>query len=363
MLILYADGASRGNPGPASLGAVLYQDHQEITRISKPLGITTNNFAEYSAVIAGLEYVVAHGLGPQLLVRMDSKLVVEQLSGRWQIKHPELRELAKKAFLLMTSLTVSFEWIPREQNYEADALANLALDEPAHIPTGELSKVQPRSIRAPRQHFEPTVIVAVRHGHTASTEGGLISGSKDNPPLSELGLKEAKLTALEIAKLLERFELASPSLVVHSDQLRAAQTAESIAGELRLNAEPDSRLREISFGDWERVSMAELEQSSSAAVDSWRGSLTARPPAGESVADLENRVNQTVRELISENVGKTVVLVAHMMPMRSIARLAMGADSSAHWSIQFQPGSISVYRFFGTDFAEVFTINSCQHLP
>jgi probable phosphoglycerate mutase len=128
MLTLYADGASRGNPGPASYGAALFDGETQLAGLYDTLGVRTNNFAEYSAVIAGLQYIVDNGLGPEVLVRMDSKLVVEQLSGRWKIKHPDMQVLAKEARDLLAGTTVTFEWIPREENSRADAAANKALD-------------------------------------------------------------------------------------------------------------------------------------------------------------------------------------------------------------------------------------------
>ena len=373
MLVLYADGASRGNPGPASLGAAIYEGDEEIAAISMPLGIRTNNYAEYSAVLAGLEYVLVHKLGPKLLVRMDSKLVVEQLSGRWQIKHPELRELASAAFQLIRQLDVEFEWIPREKNSRADELANFALDaddsdldsqlHQDQVGTRKLSEQQPKSIRAPRQSVEPTVLLVFRHGHTKSTESNLISGSKDNPELSELGLREAKSAAAHAESLLEQHGLSSPELIWHSDQIRAAQTAAEIAGYFGIEAKPDARLREISFGDWERVSMTELEHSQEKTVENWRGSVTVAPPRGESVAELEHRVLDAVTDLIENNPGRTVAIAAHMMPLRAIARYALNAGPSAHWSIQFAPGSVSIYRFFGKGFAEVFCLNSSPSEP
>lgn len=365
MLVLFADGASRGNPGPASIGAVLVLDGEEIARISKALGTRTNNYAEYSAVIAGLEYVIEKGLGPDLLVRMDSKLVVEQLSGRWQIKHPELRELARAAQVLLRQLNATLEWIPREQNFLADEAANQALDAPKLIVDIDydraLSAVQPSSIRAPRVHTEPTVVYVVRHGHTLSTESKLISGSHDNPSLSELGIEDASAAASAIADLSSRFDLPKPTLIAHSDMNRTSETAALIAKRLLIPQRPDSRLREISFGDWEARTMAELEQGS-AEVDAWRGSVLQRPPAGESVLELEARVLKSLEDLVAEHSGSAVAIVSHMMPLRSIAKKALGSSSASHWSLQFAPGSVSVFRFFGNELTEVFCLNSCEHL-
>jgi ribonuclease H / adenosylcobalamin/alpha-ribazole phosphatase len=360
VITVFADGASRGNPGPASYGAAILRDGELIAELFDVLGDRTNNFAEYQAVIAALGWLQENQVREPITINMDSKLVVEQLSGRWQIKHPDLRPLAKQALELASGLDVRFNWVPREQNALADALANRALDQGAPITP---AKIQPRSIRAPRQSTEPTTVFVLRHGHTASTESNLISGSNDNPPLSELGLAEAKLAAEAITRLSARFDLSTPELVVHSDQLRAAQTAELVAKQFDVPAYPDVRLREISFGEWERYEMSALEASSAEEIQRWRGSVAARPPGGESVLDLESRVLSSLKEAIENIPGASIALVAHMMPLRAIAKFALGASQSAHWGVQFAPASVSVFRFYGFEFAEVFCLNSCEHLP
>jgi probable phosphoglycerate mutase len=91
--------------------------------------------------------------------------------------------------------------------------------------------------------------------------------------------------------------------------------------------------------------------------------MTAKPPRGESVEELESRVNDGLQEIIASHTGETIAVVAHMMPLRAIARTALKAEQSLSWTMQFAPASVSIYRFFGAKFAEVFTINSCEHLP
>ncbi len=127
--ILYADGASRGNPGPAAIGFVLRAgDGQVISEGGELIGRATNNEAEYRALIRGLQ--TAQGLGVRRLqVRLDSELVVRQLSGRYRVKSPGLRPLHQRVMELTTSFA-SFEvaHIPRESNRRADTLASRALD-------------------------------------------------------------------------------------------------------------------------------------------------------------------------------------------------------------------------------------------
>ncbi|MFJ8195863.1 bifunctional RNase H/acid phosphatase [Streptomyces sp. NPDC096152] len=128
--IVEADGGSRGNPGPAGYGAVVTDaaTGETLARASEYLGTTTNNVAEYRGLLAGLR--AARELDPaaRVHVRMDSKLVVEQMSGRWKIKHPGLRPLATEAARVFPPDRVTYEWIPRDQNKQADRLANEAMD-------------------------------------------------------------------------------------------------------------------------------------------------------------------------------------------------------------------------------------------
>jgi ribonuclease HI len=131
-LVVEADGGSRGNPGPAGYGAVVRdaESGEVLVERSEGLGVTTNNVAEYQGLLAGLRAAVELG-GPsaEVEVRMDSKLVVEQMSGRWKVKHPAMQPLALEAARLVRQLrSVRFTWVPRERNKLADRLANLAMD-------------------------------------------------------------------------------------------------------------------------------------------------------------------------------------------------------------------------------------------
>jgi ribonuclease HI len=128
--ILYADGASRGNPGPAGAGAVLIDDSgRVIAELTTFLGTTTNNVAEYNGLIIGLEAAQRLGVD-ELDVRMDSKLVVEQIGGRWKIKHPNMKPLALKAGALFATFPKrTIAHVRREENGIADALSNRAIDE------------------------------------------------------------------------------------------------------------------------------------------------------------------------------------------------------------------------------------------
>ncbi|MEV0469999.1 bifunctional RNase H/acid phosphatase [Streptomyces prunicolor] len=128
--IVEADGGSRGNPGPAGYGSVVIDatTGETLAEAAEYIGVATNNVAEYRGLLAGLR--TAHALDPSasVHVRMDSKLVVEQMSGRWKIKHPDMKPLAAAAATVFPPDQVTYEWIPRAQNKHADRLANEAMD-------------------------------------------------------------------------------------------------------------------------------------------------------------------------------------------------------------------------------------------
>lgn len=366
MIYLYADGASRGNPGPAAYG-VHIEDMagNTIADFGETIGIATNNQAEYSAVIAGLRYLTQTDYR-EVTVRMDSKLVVEQLSGRWKIKNSAMVELAIAARELVSKFDVAFQWIPREQNSAADANANRALDSGnfSSVPDSqlELASVQPRGIRAPRQSIEPTTIIVVRHGHTLNTERNVISGGDGtDPELSELGIWEAEGAAKALPQLLTYFGLPEIAAIHHSPMVRTTQTATAVARVVPAPLIADSRLREIGFGEWEMRQIVELETDSSVEIARWRGSMSARPPGGESVLDLQHRVWQALDEMIDAYRTKTVVVSTHMMPTRAFAAAAYESET-AYWGLGTSPAGISMYRFFGRSMAEIFLQNYCAHL-
>lgn len=128
--ILFADGAARGNPGPAGSGAVLLdEDGHVIAELTRHLGHATNNVAEYTALIIGLEEAKRRGFD-EIDIRMDSMLVVQQMRGLWKIKHPNMKPLALRAGELLASFSKrSIVHVPREENLIADALSNKAIDD------------------------------------------------------------------------------------------------------------------------------------------------------------------------------------------------------------------------------------------
>ncbi len=131
MIEVFTDGASRSNPGPSALGAVARKDGELLFELSEYLGVNTNNYAEYMAAIRALEKLKEDGFDKEkITVYADSKLLVEQASGRWKVKHPNIKPLFERLQDLLKGFkSVTFAHVPREQNKRADELANMALDQ------------------------------------------------------------------------------------------------------------------------------------------------------------------------------------------------------------------------------------------
>ncbi len=133
--MLFADGGSRGNPGPAASAAVLLAPGGELVEeIGAYLGIATNNVAEWTALLLGLEAASKRGIR-RLKVRLDSELVVKQLRGEYRVKHAGLQPLHQRAMRLLRGFeSVDIAHVPREQNVLADRLVNRVLDQEANAP-------------------------------------------------------------------------------------------------------------------------------------------------------------------------------------------------------------------------------------
>lgn len=133
-IVIYTDGGARNNPGPAGAGVVIQDGDKIVCETGQYLGEQTNNWAEYEAVVIALGKAYEFLLRDRdIEFRLDSKLVVEQLSGNWKIKEPALKmQAAKIKGLLKDFGTVTFRHIPREENAEADRLVNEAIDSAGH---------------------------------------------------------------------------------------------------------------------------------------------------------------------------------------------------------------------------------------
>lgn len=379
-LIIEADGGSRGNPGPAGSGAVVINadSGEVILEIAKFIGIATNNVAEYLALKAGLEGAIEINPAARILVRMDSKLVIEQMSGTWKIKHPDMIQLASEVQKIAKGHEIKWMWIPREQNSRADALANKAMDESAdsvvssegqalRSPVAEFNQLAPSSVRAPGGVTEPlTTVVLVRHGRTHLTESKRISGrGGENPKLSDLGRLDAKL----VADALKQIGNSGPwsylnpiSAIVASPIQRTLDTANIISNELGLGVSVNENIAEISFGDWDGHTNDEVKAKWPQEFAAWQGSWDVAPPNGESLAEFDARVLKGLYEIVEEHQGKSVAVVSHVMPIRGMTRKAIEGGISAYWAPQISPCSITILRFWGKQAAEVLTVNSTSHL-
>jgi ribonuclease HI len=128
VLTVSCDGAARGNPGPAGIGVVIASGDDVLDRIAEGIGVATNNVAEYRAAIAGLARASELG-APEVVLRSDSRLLIEQLAGRFRVKNPTLQRLHKEARDLAARFDrVRFVHVPREMNKDADRLANEGVD-------------------------------------------------------------------------------------------------------------------------------------------------------------------------------------------------------------------------------------------
>jgi probable phosphoglycerate mutase len=378
-LVIEADGGSRGNPGPAGSGAIIIDAATgEILReIAIYIGEATNNVAEYRALKAAITEVLNINPQASVLVRMDSKLVIEQMSGNWKIKHPDMRQLAIEVQQLAAGLNVAYQWIPREQNSRADALANRAMDEQGesisatgshlHPSIAEFNTERPSSVRAPgRVTAELTTVFLVRHGRTHLTESKRLSGrGGENPPLSEQGRDDAARVAKALSQVGSSGHysyLREVTAVVSSPIARTMETAKIIAEELGVPVEVDDDLAEISFGDWDAHTHEEILAKWPQEWENWRGSWTVSPPNGESLADFDSRVLAAKQRIVDKYAGKSVAVVSHVMPIRGFVRAAYEAGISAYWSTQVAPCSLTVLRLWSDQAVEVVSVNDTTHL-
>ncbi|MFM7029551.1 MAG: bifunctional RNase H/acid phosphatase [Micrococcales bacterium] len=384
-LIIEADGGSRGNPGPSGSGAVVINrgTGEILIEIAEYIGTATNNVAEYRALLAAVREALALDPGAHLEVRMDSKLVIEQMSGAWKIKHPDMQALAIQVHQLLAGRAVGWTWIPREQNSRADALANMAMDtkrteilhasaSPTVAVTPVASTVEfnaelPSSVRAPGGVTKPlTTLILVRHGRTALTESKRISGSGGaDPELSDAGLADAAAVAAELAKVGTAgpwAHLKPPSAIVTSPIARTRGTAEAIGKALHLDPIVLDGIREISFGAWDGNTNDEARAMDPQRFEDWRGSWEVAPPGGESLRDFDDRIRAARNQILERFAGETVVVVSHVMPIRGFIRAAFDADIAGYWRPQISPCSITILRLWGGEAAEVTVVNATHHL-
>jgi len=359
-----ADGGSRGNPGPAAYGAVVRDaDTGEVlAELAEYIGIATNNVAEYRGMLAGLRK--AYELDPEAFVeaRLDSKLVVEQMTGRWQVKHPDMRTLAREALSVFSPGHVTFTWVPRAQNSHADRLVNMALDarakgEPVRLPPGNPTAAPVNRLPGWTPDLgTPTTFLLLRHGLTRFTGEKRFSGSGgEDLPLTEEGLAQAKRAAVKLAGM-------SVDVVITSPLLRARQTAEALATALDLEVVEEHDLRECAFGQWDGLTMAEVMRRWPQEVSAWLASTSVAPPGGESFDAVAHRVEATRRRLLEAFPGRTVAVVSHVTPIKMFVRSALDAPTHAVFRMELRPCSLTTVQWWEDGQASLRTFNDTSHL-
>lgn len=474
-VVVEADGGSRGNPGPAGYGAAVIDPAtgETLAEAAEHIGVATNNVAEYRGLIAGLTAAKAlfpdAGESLRVHVRMDSKLVVEQMSGRWKIKHPDMKPLAARAAAILPPSCVTYEWIPRAQNKHADRLANEAMDAgrdgrqwepsastaaldapartastppPAQDPPGDqvagaakaraalaaargaaapeagtlfpvtrdgvpdttapaepppgpqetagasrgtagassetvgalpgTAGASPESAGASRRTTgtpqvgwgsapdlgAPATFVLLRHGETALTPEKRFSGSGGtDPELSATGRGQAERAAEHFAAL------GAVQEIVSSPLRRCRETAAAVAARLGLDVRVDEGLRETDFGRWEGLTFGEVRERYGDDLTAWLASPDTAPTGGgESFEQVADRVAAARDRLVARYAGRTVLLVTHVTPIKTLVRLALEAPARSLFRMELSAASISTVAYYGDGNASVRLLNDTSHL-
>lgn len=411
------DGGSRGNPGIAGCGSSVLDGDQEVAARWEFIAKATNNVAEYQGLINALELAIEvakmRGAAPselEIQVRMDSKLVVEQMSGRWKIKHPDMKPLAARVKELEATLaTVTYSWVPRAQNKRADELANRAMDDkvggrwfddalsfqpaadsasagagagaesaevataqatpavPAQTapaaPTGTAPAPAQEAVSSPEWHpgGKPTRLWVLRHGQTEMSVQRQFSGLSD-PELTAHGQEQAKRAAAYVAEQLAGSSAGAGAVAIYSSPLkRTRQTAEAVAEALanaggagggapaRPRVHTTEALIEMNFGDWEGRTFAEVMDEFPLEHDACLWDSSAAPSGGESPDDVLARVRPFLRDVARNHPGEDVVLVSHVTPIKSILRHALCASGAIYRTLHLDLAGLSVIEIFGAD--------------
>ncbi|GGM17789.1 bifunctional RNase H/acid phosphatase [Nakamurella endophytica] len=414
---LYADGGSRGNPGPAGYGTVVF-DADGTTVLAEraaSLGRATNNVAEYSGLIAGLEAAAELG-AHTVAVRMDSKLVVEQMSGRWQVKHPDMKPLARRASHLVGLFDdVTFDWVPRARNAHADRLANEAMDAAAQgrtwvrstgptddvpdaadaagaaVPDGRDAagdtsvgpgagatahaagrtdtetagttdgasttgrRSDPAAGRPERAAVSDTVVLVVRHGETTWSVRGRFAGRED-VPLTANGVRQAHAVAARIAAL-------QPDLVLTSPLQRCRATADAVARVRGIPVEPVDALLDGALGEWTGLTVGQIEAGWPEQFARWRSDVAATPPGGESFIQIRDRVRTVQERIRARHSGRVVVLVTHAAVAKMVVTEALGVPPDVAYRLRVDTGSLSGYSVDPDGATTVWAVNEAGHLP
>ncbi|MEP6649997.1 MAG: bifunctional RNase H/acid phosphatase [Lapillicoccus sp.] len=395
-LVVEADGGSRGNPGVAGYGAVVRdaETGEVLVESAAPLGQRSNNVAEYRGLIAGLHAAATLAPGADVEVRMDSKLVVEQMAGRWKVKHPDMRQLALEARDLLTGLgEVRWTWVPREENRAADRLSNVGMDgrtvdtlhealaaarttgsstrtsgssaPPATDLPDATGSADPAEATAVGENPEPPpasltgatrLLLLLRHAVTPFTEQGRVDGRGGaDPDLSDTGRQQARQASGAVRTLVE-----GDVRLVTSSLARARQTGAAVAGVLGVEPVLDEDWDEQSFGDWDGAVFTDLaEHQQDDLMKLWRD-RDYRRPGGESLAELETRVLRAYEKALG--AGGSTVVVTSRKPILVVLARVLGIEEERFWALSTDPASLTAVELWPGGRMSVPFVNRTSHL-
>lgn len=383
-VVVEADGGSRGNPGPAGYGSVVRDaaTGEVLAERKGGLGVATNNVAEYTGMLEGLRAAAALG-ATDVDVRLDSKLVVEQMSSRWKIKNTALQPLAMQARDVAAGFDrIGYTWIPRAQNSHADRLANEAMDAQAAgddpeqpgleaevvggLPNAsfgapEATKdalVRPTPALWTGAQGTPTKLLLLRHGQTALSVDRRYSGRGD-AALTDLGHRQAAAAAKRLAAF------GDPMPVVSSPLGRARDTAAAVAEALGGNAgavEEHPGFVETDFGAWEGLTFAEAAARDPELHARWLSDPSVAPPGGESFDAVHARVRRARDDMIARFGGRTVLVVSHVTPIKSLLRIGLDVGPQLLFRLHLDLASLSIVEFYPDGHASVRLVNDTSHL-
>jgi ribonuclease H / adenosylcobalamin/alpha-ribazole phosphatase len=295
--------------------------------------------------------------------------VVEQMSGRWKVKHPDLIELNAQARKLASRFDrISYAWVPRARNSHADRLANEAMDAAAGIddqaetpsaPAAERAKtVAAQTPTAPGwtgARGTPTRLLLLRHGQTELSVERRYSG-RGNPALTEVGHQQAEAAARYLA---QRGGIAA---VLSSPLKRAYDTAATAAKALGLDVSVYDDLIETDFGAWEGLTFAEAAQRDPELHRRWLRDTSTTPPGGESFDGVLDRVRGVRERIIAAHQGATVLVVSHVTPIKTLLRLALDAGPGILYRLHLDLASLSIAEFYSDGASSVRLVNQTAYL-
>lgn len=363
-VVIEADGGSRGNPGPAGYGAVVWTEDRStaLAETKQAIGHATNNVAEYRGLLAGLDDALRVG-ATEAAVFLDSKLLVEQMSGRWKVKHPDLVELHGQARKLAARFDrISYTWIPRDRNSYADRLANEAMDAAAagdpveaERPAEAAAAPSPQAPGWTGARGTPTRLLLLRHGQTELSVQRRYSG-RGNPALTEVGRRQADAAARYLA------QRGGISAVFASPLQRAYDTAARAAKALGLDVTVDDDLIETDFGAWEGLTFGEAAERDPELHGRWLRDTGTTPPGGESFDDVLDRVVAARERIVAAHQGTTVLVVSHVTPIKMLLRLALEAGPGILYRLHLDLASLSIAEFYSDGASSVRLVNQTGYL-